>query len=62
MSEEQITAADELEYVQDLVANLDLCPSDRISDLIGALEAEVEDEESDEPLEPFSPGSDTPAA
>jgi hypothetical protein len=47
MSEEQITAADELEYVQDLVANLDLSPGHRISDLIEALEAEVEDEESD---------------
>jgi hypothetical protein len=48
MSDEEITAADELAYVHDLVANLDLSPRARISDLIEALEAAVEDEERDE--------------
>ena len=46
MPEETITASDELAYIEDLIADLDLSPSDRISALLSALEAEVEDEEA----------------
>ena len=47
MNEETISASDELEYVLDLMADLDLSPSDKLQTLIDALEAEADDEPED---------------
>ena len=47
MSEETISASDELEYVRDLMADLELSPSDSLQSLIEALEAEAEDEDEE---------------
>jgi hypothetical protein len=47
MSEEMISASDELEYVRDLMADLELSPSDSLQSLIDALEAETEDEDEE---------------
>ena len=46
MDEETITAAEELEYILDLMSDLDLSPKDKLQDLINSLEAEAEDEEA----------------
>ena len=47
MSEETINASDELEYVRDLMADLELSPSDSLQSLIDALEAEAEDDDEE---------------
>jgi len=47
MSEEMISANDELEYVRDLMSDLELSPTDSLQSLIDALEAEAEDEDEE---------------
>ena len=45
MKEEIVTAADELEYVRDLISDFDLCSTNSIGELIGALEQEADEDE-----------------